>query len=80
MTELFDPTAVYRALGYVTGAGQIRFVGNVRMLAGRTADTALAVVALSMQDRHLAFRRDANGDPAEQRREEVSRITLRGER
>ena len=61
MTELFDPTAVYRALGYVTGAGQIRFVGNVRMLAGRTADTALAVVALSMQDRHLAFRRDANG-------------------
>jgi GWxTD domain-containing protein len=61
VTALFDPTAVYRALGYVTGAGQIRFVGNVRMLAGHAPDTALAVVALSMQDRYLAFRRDADG-------------------
>jgi len=61
VTALFDPTAVYRALGYVTGAGQVRFVGNVRMLAGRTSDTALAVIALSMQDRYLAFRRDTNG-------------------
>ena len=60
MTALFDPTAVYRALGYITGAGQVRFVGNVRMLAGRAADTALAVVALSMQNRYLAFRREAN--------------------
>ena len=61
VTALFDPTAVYRALGYVTGTGQIRFVGNVRVLAGHTADTALAVVALSMQNRYLAFRRDADG-------------------
>jgi len=60
VTALFDPTAVYRALGYITGAGQVRFVGNVRMLAGRAADTALAVVALSMQNRYLAFRREAN--------------------
>ena len=60
-TALFDPTAVYQALGYVTGAGQIRFVGNVRMLAGHGADTALAVVALSMQNRYLAFRRDTAG-------------------
>ena len=61
VTALFDPTAVYRALGYVTGAGQIRFVGNVRILASRSPDSALAVVALSMQNRYLAFRRDANG-------------------
>ncbi len=60
VTALFDPTAVYRALGFVTGAGQIRFVGNVRMLAGHSADTALALVALSMQNRYLAFRREAN--------------------
>ncbi len=60
-TALFDPTAIYRALGYVTGAGQIRFVGNIRMLAGHGADTALAVVALSMQNRYLAFRRDSGG-------------------
>jgi len=57
-TALFDPTAVYQALGYVTGAGEIRFVGNVRMLAGRGSDTALALVALSMQNRYLAFRRE----------------------
>ena len=61
VSALFDPTAVYRALGFVTGAGQIRFVGNVRMLAGRSADTALALVALSMQNRYLAFRRDSDG-------------------
>jgi len=61
VTALFDPTAVYRALGYVTGAGQIRFVGNVRILADRAADTALAVIALSMQNRYLAFRRDTSG-------------------
>jgi GWxTD domain-containing protein len=60
VTALFDPTAVYRALGYVTGTGQVRFVGNVRMLAGRAADTAFAVVALSMQNRYLAFRREAS--------------------
>jgi len=66
-TALFDPTAVYRTLGYVTGAGQIRFVGSIRMLAGHTADTALAVVALSMQNRYLAFRRDAGGFAASYR-------------
>jgi GWxTD domain-containing protein len=67
VTALFDPTAVYRALGYVTGAGQVRFVGNVHVLAGHTPDTALAVVALSMQDRYLAFRREANSFAASYR-------------
>jgi GWxTD domain-containing protein len=61
VTALFDPTAVYRALGFVTGAGQVRFVGTIRMLAGHTPDTALAVVALSMQNRYFAFRREASG-------------------
>jgi GWxTD domain-containing protein len=61
VTALFDPTAVYRAMGYVTGAGQIRFVGSAQVLASRTPDTALAVVALSMEDRYLAFRRDSSG-------------------
>ena len=58
---LFDPAAVYGALGYVTGSGQVPFVGNVRLLAGPAADTALVVVALSMQNRNLAFRRTAAG-------------------
>jgi GWxTD domain-containing protein len=67
VTALFDPTAVYQALGYITGAGQVRFVGNARMLAGRSPDTALAVVALSMQNRYFAFRREANGFAASYR-------------
>ena len=61
VTALFDPSSVYRGLGFATGAGQIRFIGDVRLLAGRVADTALAVVALSMQNRYLAFRREASG-------------------
>ncbi|HXY19509.1 MAG TPA: GWxTD domain-containing protein [Gemmatimonadales bacterium] len=61
VAALFDPSIVYRRLGYVTGVGQIRFVGNVRLLAGRTPDTALAVVGLSMQNRYLAFQRAADG-------------------
>jgi len=60
VAALFDPTIVYRRLGYVTGTGQIRFIGNVRLLAGPTPDTALAVIALSMQNRYLAFQRDAD--------------------
>jgi len=61
VAALFDPSIVYRRLGYVTGVGQIRFVGNARLLAGRSPDTALAVVALSMQNRYLTFQRATDG-------------------
>jgi GWxTD domain-containing protein len=60
VTALSDPTAVYRQMGFVTGAGQIPFVGSVRLLASRSPDSAIAVVALSLQDRQLTFQRDAN--------------------
>jgi GWxTD domain-containing protein len=61
VTALFNPAAVYQALGFVTGTGDIPFVGNARLLADRAPDTALALVALSMQNRYFAFQRDANG-------------------
>ena len=61
VTALFDPSSVYRRLGFATGVGQVRFIGDVRLLAGRVPDTALAVVALSMQNRYLAFQREAGG-------------------
>ncbi len=61
LAAMFNPTVVYRALGFITGAGNIPFVGNARLLAGRTADTALALVALSMENRYFAFQRDTNG-------------------
>jgi GWxTD domain-containing protein len=48
-------------MGLVAGSGQIAFVGNVRLLASRAPDTAIAVVALSLQDRQLTFQREANG-------------------
>ena len=64
---MFDPTVVYRQLGYVTGSGQIRFIGTVKILAGRTPDTALAVVGLSMQNRYLTFQRDTDGFAASYR-------------
>ncbi len=60
-TDVFDPSATYRALGFVTGAGAIPFVGNARLLADRSADTGLAMVALSMENRYFAFQRDAGG-------------------
>lgn len=67
VTALFDPAAVYRQMGLVTGSGQIAFVGNVRALAGRSPDTAIAVVALSLQDRQLTFQREANSFAASYR-------------
>lgn len=60
VTSLFDPTAIYRQMGLVTGRGQIAFVGNVRVLASARPDTAIAVIALSLQDRQLTFQREAN--------------------
>jgi len=71
VTALFDPTAIYQALGYITGDGQIRFVGSVRILAGRNSDTAFALVALSMQNRYLTFHREV-GDFAASYRVELA--------
>ncbi len=47
-------------MGLVAGTGQIAFLGSVRLLASSAPDTAIAVVALSLQDRQLTFQRDAN--------------------
>ena len=61
VTQIFDPVTVFRQMGLVTGAGQIPFVGSVHLLAGRTPDTAIAVVALSLENRQLAFQRETDG-------------------
>jgi GWxTD domain-containing protein len=60
VTQLFDPTAVLQQMGLVTGVGQIPFVGSVHLLAGPTPDTAMAVVALSLESRQLVFQRDGD--------------------
>jgi GWxTD domain-containing protein len=61
VTTLFDPRAAYRALHFVTGAGAIPFVGNARLLASARPDTALALIALSMDNRDFAFQHEADG-------------------
>ncbi len=65
LAALADPAGLYRRMGLVTGSGQIPFVGCVRLLAGNSPDTAIVVVALSLQDRQLAFQRAADGFAAE---------------
>jgi GWxTD domain-containing protein len=61
VTQLFDPATIYREMGLVTGVGQIPFVGSVHLLAARTPDSAIAVVALSLENRQLTFQREADG-------------------
>jgi GWxTD domain-containing protein len=61
LTQVLDPLSVFRQMGLITGAGQIAFVGSVHLLAERSPDTALAVVALSLQNRQLGFQRVAGG-------------------
>jgi GWxTD domain-containing protein len=72
-TALLDPWAVFRQMGLVTGAGQIPFVGSVRLLASRTPDSAIAVVGLSLQNRYFTFQREAAGFAARYRVEVVLR-------
>jgi len=61
LTQIFDPVTVFRQMGLVTGVGQIPFIGSVHLLAGRTSDTAIAFVALSLENRQLAFQREGDG-------------------
>ena len=61
VTQIFDPATVFRQMGLVTGTGQLPFVGSVHLLAGRTPDSAIAVVALSLENRQLAFQRETDG-------------------
>ncbi len=67
VAAIFNPGTLYRTLGFVTGAGDIPFVGNARLLASQVADTALAMVALSMENRYFAFQRDSSGFAASYR-------------
>jgi GWxTD domain-containing protein len=53
-----DPTDTYRRAGFLTASGPVAFVGNIRFLAGTTADSTLAVVAVSLPSRSLTFSRE----------------------
>lgn len=53
-----DPTETYRRAGFLTTSGPVSFVGNVRFLAGRSHDSVLAIVAVSLPSRSLTFTRE----------------------
>jgi GWxTD domain-containing protein len=87
VTRIFDPTAVYQQMGLMAEAGDIPFVGVIRLLATVSPDSALAVVALSFQNRGLTFRRESSEFVAEYRVEllfrdgtRVARQVVRDER
>lgn len=76
LPALTDPTAVYRAMGLLTDvSGGYGFVGTVRIFAGPSADSMLVLVALSLPNRGLAFRRDGTTFVADYRVE----LALRGQ-
>ncbi|MFI5234757.1 MAG: GWxTD domain-containing protein [Gemmatimonadales bacterium] len=66
LTEVLDQTAVFRRLGRLTSSTGIAFVGVVDLLPG-PADTAVGVLALSLENRAFSFERQAGGFEARYR-------------
>lgn len=56
--RLFDAATTYRSMGFLVGRGSLPFIADVRYLAGPRDDTALAVVAVSLNNQVLDFQRD----------------------
>jgi len=59
LTRIFNSTQFYQKLGRLAGGDPLPFVGTVAFAAG-SADSVIAVVGLSLENRALAFQRDAN--------------------
>ena len=64
---MFDPTATFRQMGLIADGGPLSIVGSVRILAGPPPDSALVLVALSLHNRGLTFRREGNAFAADYR-------------
>jgi GWxTD domain-containing protein len=89
-TQLLELQSVFQKIGRLAASGAIPFVGSVATLAG-PGDSALAIVAISMENRYFAFQKDTGGFAARYRvdvvaqrpaavplrasREEVVRVT-----
>ncbi|MBI4541980.1 MAG: GWxTD domain-containing protein [Gemmatimonadetes bacterium] len=78
---------VYGAMGLIAETGPIPFVGSVHLFAGPTPDSLIAVVALSLRNHGLTFRRDADAFVAEyhvelifRRGTEIAQQVVRDER
>lgn len=73
--ELFDPTALYRRMGFLASGPPLSYVGGLRYLATGTPDTTLAVFAVSLANSALSFRRTADAFEARY----TAELTLRRE-
>jgi GWxTD domain-containing protein len=54
---LFDASSVYRSMGFVVGGGSLPFVASVRYLRGPAPDSTYALLAISLANQALTFRR-----------------------
>jgi GWxTD domain-containing protein len=59
LTRIFNTTQFYQQLGRLAAAEPLPFVGNVAFAAG-PADSVIAVLGLSLENRALAFQREGN--------------------
>jgi GWxTD domain-containing protein len=59
LTQILDLASVYQRMGRLAAGGALPFVANVAFLAG-PGDSTLAVIGISLENRHLGFQRSAN--------------------
>jgi GWxTD domain-containing protein len=59
-----DPSGFYRQLGMLAQNGSFPFVGQLRYLAGSSADSTLTLITLSFANRSLTFTGDGGGQRA----------------
>jgi GWxTD domain-containing protein len=59
LTKLVNTTAFYQRLGRLAAAEPLPFVGTVAFVAG-PADSVIGLLGLSLENRALAFQREAN--------------------
>lgn len=55
-----DPVALYRRMGLLAEAGETPFTGSLAFLAGRTPDSTLMVLTVSLANRALRFSREGD--------------------
>lgn len=59
LTQVLDLNSVYRRLGRLLASTPVPFVGDVDFLAG-PGDSTIVLVALSLENRNLAYQRDGD--------------------
>lgn len=67
LPQIFDPTSAYREMGLIAQGGMIPIVGSMRALASPSPETTVTLIALSLRNRGLTFRRDGASFLAEYR-------------